>query len=274
MRVLVAVPAYRVARVRDVTPSGCVVSTVARLAQIDAAMHANPADVVVLDPLLDPCTDETMLLNTVRNHPCARWLVYTQLRPETARLLLALGSAGVRCAVFAGVDDSPTRVGALLRELAQDSITHQAQARIMAMLAPLPCRLRAAVEQCIRDHDAPLDVSDLAARACMTRRTLERQFLRAGLPTPKTILRAARVLTAYRLLYDGTRTCNGVAKTLGYGKVSTMRAHLKRTFGVHPRSLQSAPEPEIAISALLDPPESRVRHGEAAEHPAARAALR
>ncbi len=247
MRVLVAVPAYRVARVRDVAPSGSAVSTVAQLAHIDAAMYASPADVVVLDPLLDPLTNEAMLLQTVRNHPCARWLLYTQLRPEAARLLLALGGAGVRCAVFAGVDDSAQRVGALLRELGQDSITHGAQARIMALLAPLPCRLRAAVEQCIRDHDVPLDVSDLAARACMTRRTLERHFLRAGLPTPKTILRAARVLTAYRLLYDGTRTCNGVAKTLGYGKVSTMRAHLKRTFGVHPHSLRSAPTPEIAI---------------------------
>ncbi|MGH7648118.1 MAG: helix-turn-helix domain-containing protein, partial [Gemmatimonadaceae bacterium] len=165
-------------------------------------------------------------------------------------------------------------LGGLLRELAQDSITHRAQARIMAMLAPLPCRLRAAVEQCIHDHDVPADVSDLAARACMTRRTLERQFLRAGLPTPKTILRAARVLTAYRLLYDGTRTCNGVAKALGYGKVSTMRAHLKRTFGVQPRSLQSAPTPEVAISALLDLPAKRIEHREAAGPPAAPAALR
>ena len=274
MRLLVAVPAYRTARVRDVAPLGSTVGIVARLEQLDAAMRAAAADVVVLDPLLDPAPNEAMMLQTVRNYPCARWLLYTQLRPETARLLLALGSAGVRCAVFAGVDDSAQRLGALLRELAQDSITHRAQARILAMLEPLPCRLRVAVEQCMRDNEVPFDVSDLAARACMTRRTLERQFLRAGLPTPKTILRAARVLTAYRLLYDGTRTCNGVAKTLGYGKVSTMRAHLKRAFGVHPRSLQSAATPEIAIAALLDPPASRVRHGVAAEPPAARAAMR
>lgn len=81
--------------------------------------------------------------------------------------------------------------------------------------------------------------------------------MRAGLPTPKIILRAARVLTAYRLLYDGTRTCDGVAKTLGYGKVSTLRADLKRTFGVHARALQDAPAPEMAIEALLDAPVSR-----------------
>jgi len=118
----------------------------------------------------------------------------------------------------------------------------------------LPRRLRVAVEQCIREDDARVDVSVLAARACMTRRTVERHFMRAGLPTPKIILRAVRVLTAYRLLYDGTRTCNGVAKTLGYGKVSTLRAHLKRTFGVHARALQSAPTPESAIEALLDHP--------------------
>ncbi|HXE59574.1 MAG TPA: helix-turn-helix domain-containing protein [Gemmatimonadaceae bacterium] len=274
MRLLVAVPAYRVARVRDVAPPACALTSLAHLEQIDAAMRTAPADIVVLDPLLDPAPNEAMMLETVRTYACARWLLYTQLRPETARLLLALGSAGVRCAVFAGVDDSAQRMGTLLRELAQDSITHRAQARIMTMLEPLPCRLRFAIEQCIRDNDVPLDVAELAARACMTRRTLERQFLRAGLPTPKTVLRAARVLTAYRLLYDGTRTCNGVAKTLGYGKVSTMRAHLKRTFGVQPRSLHEAPTPEIAISALLDPPESRVRHSAAGGAPAARTLVR
>lgn len=274
MRLLVAVPAYRVARVRDGAPPGCAMTTLARLDQIDAAMRTAPAEIVVLDPLLDPAPNEAMMLATVRAHAGVRWLLYTPLRPETARLLLALGSVGVRCAVFAGVDDSAQRMGALLRELAQESITHRAQARIMALLEPLPCRLRVVVEQCIRDNAVPLDVSDLAARAGMTRRTMERQFLRAGIPTPKTILRAARVLTAYRLLYDGTRTCNGVAKSLGYGKVSTMRAHLKRTFGVRPRSLHEAPTPEIAITALLDPPAPRVRQSGTAGVPAARSALR
>ena len=254
MRLVIAVPAYRVARVRDVAPSGCAATSVARLAHLDAAMRATGADIAIFDPLLDQPLDAPLLIQTVRSHPCARWLLYTQLRPDTARLLLDLGSAGVRTAVFCGVDDSAPHLGAVLGELVRDSITHRAQARLTALMAPLPRRLRVAVEQCIREDDARVDVSVLAARACMTRRTVERHFMRAGLPTPKIILRAVRVLTAYRLLYDGTRTCNGVAKTLGYGKVSTLRAHLKRTFGVHARALQSAPTPESAIEALLDHP--------------------
>lgn len=269
MRLVIAVPAYRVARVRDVAPSGCACTSVARLALLDTAMRATGADIAIVDPLLDQPLDIALLIQTVRSHPCARWLLYTQLRPDTARLLLDLGGAGVRTAVFAGVDDSAHHLGAMLGDLVRDSITHRAQDRLMALLGPLPRRLRVAVEQCIRDDDARADVSALAARACMTRRTVERHFMRAGLPTPKIILRAARVLTAYRLLYDGTRTCNGVAKTLGYGKVSTLRAHLKRTFGVHARALQNAPTPELAIEALLDQPVARHDRGTAHFPPAA-----
>lgn len=232
-------------------------------------MRATSADIAVFDPLLDQPLDMAPLVHVVRSHPCAQWLLYTQLRPDTARLLLELGSAGVRTVVFAGVDDSTHHLGAVLGDLVRDSITHRAQARLMALLAPLPCRLRVVVEQCIRDDDARADVSVLAARACMTRRTVERHFMRAGLPSPKVILRAARVLTAYRLLYDGTRTCNGVAKTLGYGKVSTLRAHLKRAFGVHARALQTAPTPESAIETLLDQPVARTGRGTAHVPPAA-----
>ncbi|HEX6809285.1 MAG TPA: helix-turn-helix domain-containing protein [Gemmatimonadaceae bacterium] len=269
MRLVIAVPAYRVARVRDVAPSGCAATIIARLEHLDTAIGATGADVAIFDPQLDQPLDAAQLIQTVRSHPCVRWLLYTQLRPDTARLLLDLGGAGVRTVVFAGVDDSTNHLGAVLGELVRDSITHRAQARLMALLAPLPRQLRVAVEQCIRDHDARVDVSVLAARACMTRRTVERHFMRAGLPAPKDILRAARVLTAYRLLYDGTRTCNGVAKTLGYGKVSTLRAHLKRAFGVHARGLQTAPTPEIAIDALLDQPVARTGRGAAHLPPAA-----
>lgn len=271
MRLVIAVPAYRVARVRNVAPSGCIATTIARLDHLDAAMRAASADIVIFDPLLDQPLDAAQLIQTVRSHPCVRWLLYTQLRPDTARLLLDLGGAGVRTVVFAGVDDSAHHLSAVLGELVRESITQGAQARLMALLAPLPRRLRVAVEQCIRDDDTRVDVSVLAARACMTRRTVERHFMRAGLPAPKIILRAARVLTAYRLLYDGTRTCNGVAKSLGYGKVSTLRAHLKRAFGVHARALHTAPTPEIAIETLLDQPVARAGRGPAQFSPAAAA---
>ncbi len=269
MRLVIAVPAYRVARVRDVAPSGCAATIVARLDHLDTAMRATSADIAIFDPLLDQPLDAAQLIQTVRSHPCARWLLYTQLRPDTARLLLDLGGAGVRTVVFAGVDDSMHHLGAVLGDLVRESITHRAQARLMALLAPPPRRLRVVVEQCLREDGARVDVSVLAARACMTRRTVERHFMRAGLPAPKTILRAARMLNAYRLLYDGTNTCNGVAKLLGYGKVSTLRAHLKRAFGVHARGLQTAPTPEIAIEALLDRPVARAGRGAAHFPPAA-----
>ena len=126
MRLVIAVPAYRVARVRDVAPSGCVATIVERLDCLDTAMRATGADIAIFDPLLDQPLDAAQLIQTVRSHPCARWLLYTPLRPDTARLLLDLGGAGVRTAVFAGVDDSARHLGTVLGELVRDSITHRA----------------------------------------------------------------------------------------------------------------------------------------------------
>ena len=59
-------------------------------------------------------------------------------------------------------------------------------------------------------------VSALARRAQITRRTCERSFARAGLPSPKIVMLLARVLYAHRLLLDPGYTIEDVALKLGY----------------------------------------------------------
>ena len=251
MRLLIAVPPPRASLVRAATPEGCAPVVVNHLTEIVVGARSAIVDAVIVDPLLDPPLDADLMVRIVRGCSLATWLVYTPLSPEIARLMLDLGSVGVRHAIFTGIDDAPARLAGLLRDVAVQSVTQRAINGILSLVGPLPPRVRLTLQDYAERVRSKLVVGDLAARACMTRRTLERHFSRAGLPTPKTILLALRALTAYRLLYDGTMSCDGVAKTLGYGKASTLRAHLKLMFGVRAHALRGGPAPDIAVSDFL-----------------------
>jgi transcriptional regulator GlxA family with amidase domain len=75
-------------------------------------------------------------------------------------------------------------------------------------------------------------IQQIAARARVDRGTCARWFARAGLPSPRHILAAARVLYAHRLLQDPGFTIEDVAKRLGYAQAKTLQQHARTYLGL------------------------------------------
>jgi len=200
--------------------------------QVLDTIRERPVELAVLDPLLggEPRSHEIERLRQF--FPSLPLILYTTLTPELAAVLLTLGKRGIREVIFARLDDHPTRLREALEQEYALASSQQFLEQIESRLAPLPTELRWVLEEALRMPEEVQTVQHLALRAAVDRRTCERWFTRAHLPSPRHFLAAARVLYAHRLLRDPGFTIEDVAKRLGYTRVKTLQQHARTYLGL------------------------------------------
>lgn len=200
--------------------------------QVLETIRERPVELAVLDPMLggDPRSQEIERLRQL--FPSLPLILYTTLTPELAAVLLTLGKRGIREVIFARLDDHPTRLREALEQEYALASSQQFLEQIESRLAPLPTELRWVLEEALRIPEEVQTVQHLALRAAVDRRTCERWFTRAHLPSPRHFLAAARVLYAHRLLRDPGFTIEDVAKRLGYTRVKTLQQHARTYLGL------------------------------------------
>jgi len=219
--------------------------------QVLDTIRLRPVELVVVDPLLggEPRSQEIERLRQF--FPSLPLILYTSLTPELASVLLTLGKRGIREVVFARLDDHPTRLReALEREYASAS-SQQFLEQLAGALAPLPTELRWVLEEALRTPEEVQTVQHLALRAAVDRRTCERWFTRARLPSPRHFLAAARVLYAHRLLRDPGFTVEDVAKRLGYTRVKTLQQHARTYLGLTAGEMRLSLSADEALETVL-----------------------
>lgn len=201
-------------------------------AELVRAIQSRPVEMAVVDPCFAgaPRVHEIERLHAL--FPSLPLLVYTELMPETAAVLLELGRLGIRRAVFHRFDDAPAALRSAIQAELEHSATGQVMHALTSLLDGLPAVLRHALAASLHGPTEQLTVDGLAARAQLTRRTCERWFAKMGLPSPRTVLLIARGLYAHRLLQDPGYTVEDVAAKLGYVRTRTMQMHLKALFGL------------------------------------------
>ncbi|TQM77931.1 AraC family transcriptional regulator with amidase-like domain [Saccharothrix saharensis] len=96
--------------------------------------------------------------------------------------------------------------------------------------------LRWAEENCARD----LGLADLAARAGMSTRTLNRRFREQTGTTPLRWLHLARVRRAQHLLEATDHPVDRIAAAAGFGSPTAFRDRFKRVVGTTPHAYRSA----------------------------------
>jgi len=202
-------------------------------------IRTRAVDLAVVDPVLGPAPRSVEIARLHQHFPSLPLVVYTTLAPETAGVLLELGGVGIRRVMFERFDDSPAAIRRMLRSELDLSVSQ------------LPEPVRPALEAALRTPTDCLTVSALARRAQITRRTCERSFARAGLPSPKIVMLVARVLYAHRLLLDPGYTIEDVALKLGYASSRTLQAHFREVFGLTAGDLRMSVSPEEALDIIV-----------------------
>jgi AraC-like DNA-binding protein len=248
---LAAVPAERLFRLRSLDPQRFVWEAVNTWPEAVEAIRARPVQMAVVDPLLGSAVPRTHGISRIRQFfPSLPLLVYTELAPATAGVLLELGRAGIRRVIVHRFEDAPSSLRqALLSELEQSASQQVIQA-LDPMLRELPPELRQALEAMLHAPGEGPTVTALADRARLTRRTCERWFTKVGLPSPRVVMVLARLLYAHRLLLDPGYTVEDVASKLGYSKTKTLQMHLRAVFGLTAGELRVSLSTEDALALV------------------------
>jgi AraC-like DNA-binding protein len=248
------VPAERLFRLRSLDPDRFVWEAVGTWPEAVEAIRAKPVQMAVVDPLLGSTTPKTHGIGRLRQFfPSLPLLVYTELAPATAGVLLDLGRIGIRRVVVHRFEDAPGALrSALLAEL-EHSASQQSIQSLGSVLRELPPTLRLALEDMLHapGGEGPT-VTALADRARLTRRTCERWFTKVGLPSPRVVMVLTRLLYAHRLLADPGYTVEDVALKLGYSKTKTLQMHLRAVFGLTAGELRVSLSTEEALAVVTN----------------------
>jgi AraC-like DNA-binding protein len=250
---LAAVPAERLFRLRSLDPERFVWEAVSTWPEAVDAIRGRPVEMAVVDPLLGSTTPKTHGIGRLRQFfPSLPLLVYTELAPATAGVLLELGRTGIRRVVVHRFEDAPGSLrNALLAELEQ-SASQQVILGLGHMLRELPAELRLALEGMLHAPGDGPTVTALAERARLTRRTCERWFTKVGLPSPRVVMVLTRLLYAHRLLLDPGYTVEDVALKLGYSKTKTLQMHLRAVFGLTAGELRVSLSIDEALATVTN----------------------
>ena len=249
--VLAAVPTERLFRLRSLDPERFIWEAANTWPEAVEAIRARPVQMAVVDPLLGGGLPRTHGIGRIRQFfPSLPLLVYTELAPATAGVLLELGRAGIRRVIVHRFEDGPGALrNALLAELEQ-SASQQVIQELGHILRELPPELRLALEGMLHAPGEGPTVTALAHRARLTRRTCERWFTKVGLPSPRVVMVLTRLLYAHRLLLDPGYTVEDVAIKLGYSKTKTLQMHLRAVFGLTAGELRVSLSTDEALSTV------------------------
>ena len=232
MLVLAAIPDVQYQRLRSAVATRF---ALARAPSWDAALEtirSRPVEIAVVDPALGGTASGQEIERLHVLFPSLPLILYTSMTPQLATVLLVLGQCGIRQVVLHRVDDHPERLRDLLAAEALEASSHRLLDQLTSALAPLPRGLRWVLEDALRTPGELQTIQQVAARARVDRGTCARWFARAGLPSPRHILAAARVLYAHRLLQDPGFTIEDVARRLGYAQTKTLQQHARAYLGL------------------------------------------
>jgi AraC-like DNA-binding protein len=216
-----------------------------------SAILTKPLELGVLDPALDGAARSQEIERLRVLFPSFPLILYTQLSPAVAPVLLRLGQIGIKQIVIARHDDHPARLNELLATEASHAVAGQVMSALSDLLTGCPSALKWSIESAVREPATVQSVQDLAHRARMDRRTCLRWFAKANLPPPSVTLMVLRVLYAHRLLQDPGYTVEDVATKLGYAPRS-LAQNVKEVLGMTPRELRVSLTPEDAINRVRD----------------------
>jgi AraC-like DNA-binding protein len=251
MLVLAAVPEIQVIRLRRAGARRFSFVPAPRWGDVVDVICRQPVELAVVDPFLsgEPRSLEIERLLTL--FPSLPVLLYTTFTPALAPALLALGRQGVREVVFCRLDDHPDGLRAALEREQARACSQRLLDQIADAFAPLRSEIRWVLEAALRAPEDVQTVEQLATSAGVGRRTCERWFLRAGMPSPRHFLAAARILYAHRLLQDPGFTVEDVARRLGYSQVRTLQQHARLYLGLTAGEMRLSLTPDQALQLVV-----------------------
>lgn len=226
--------------------------TAGRWEELRATVLERAADVLVVDPLVDGTARVDVIEEIHRQFPSLPFVIYTTLSGQSMRALHHLGRIGLEHIVLNRFDDELRRFRELLERVPAQALGDRMLRSLEPELSRLSVPMVRAIEMLFRAPSRFRNTQDLSAAAGTILRTLYRQLDVAGIPSPRRLVVAARLLRAYALLRDPGRQIKDVAARVGYHSQYQLTQHMRTLTGCTPRTVRAYIEPEQFVWLLAE----------------------
>ena len=122
-------------------------------------IRAKPVEMAVVDPLLGGQARAHGIERLRLLFPSLPLLIYTELAPATASVLLQLGRSGIRRVVFHRFEDAPASLRSAIQAELEQSASQQVMQALGGALQQLPHELLRALEAMLHAGDEAPTVS-------------------------------------------------------------------------------------------------------------------
>lgn len=216
--------------------------------ELRALAHSAGASAIVAEPTDAQGADVWPTIAAIRDgFPTLPIIAYCAVSPCLSADIVSMVRAGAHELLIRDVDDSPHRLRAIFAR-ARTTCTAAWAGTELAVLVPRP--VWAAVEYCLQNAYRCVTVEEVARSAGIDRRTLTRQFARAGLPAPSTVVAWTRLVIAGVLLEDGGRPLEEIALELEFPSASALRSMLSRYTRLRPSEVRENGGGRCVLSAF------------------------
>jgi AraC-like DNA-binding protein len=165
---------------------------------------------------------------------------YTASSPEALRSVVAASYVSpVRLLLF-DVDDDPTTFHEVIDLAPRQAHTNRLRSAMKEALQPLLPSVRTTFDMVLRRPEKFFDASDVATRAGLSRRHLDRLLTAADLAPAKNWIVAARAWHSAYLLVQAGLSAEVAAERLGYADSKALRRHLAAVWNMSPSQLGCA----------------------------------
>ncbi|MGH7545725.1 MAG: helix-turn-helix transcriptional regulator [Gemmatimonadota bacterium] len=222
---------------------------------VETAIREHPVGVLVADFCIEQRPDVGKLRQLRLMFPSVSVLVWVSLSHDVAPALVECGKIGVAKPLLRGYTTEKVIVHEVAQQMSEGIHTWTLDLILRHLGNETPARLRWVMKEIL---EAPAEIrtaEELARRARVDTRTVFRWFRRARLATPHTVITAARVLLAGRMLQDPGLTVEDVARRLGYSDPRYLAEHARKLVGMTPGELRLSFDdavPQLAAAMLDD----------------------
>jgi AraC-like DNA-binding protein len=223
------------ARVQHAFPPPHCVGNASTWGALVSDLHHRRCDVAIVDPCAGGDHRApgrlSVLTQAMITVPSIPVIGYVSVTASAIRAVQALVRSGAPDIVIRGVDDSVDALAGAIRRAVATCGWGDVATALDARLQALPPPIVTAIQAAFTHPEQARSVSDLAAAARMTRRSLDRWLARTGFSPARTLLSCARVNAAFHLLAGGNVSAAEAALLVGYSSPRSLTRELSTVTG-------------------------------------------
>jgi AraC-like DNA-binding protein len=215
-------------------------ASTARLRALSEMDTTDLCDLLVLDPrrLASDAHESSVLRRHVAAQvPC---VYYTESSQQALRSVVALTELSPVRLVLYNVDDDPMTFREVLGLAPRQAHANRLRAAMKDALQALLPSVRTTLDTVLRRPEQFFDASDVALRAGLSRRHLDRLLTASDLAPAKNWVVGARAWHAVYLLVCGNLSAEATASRLGYADSKALRRHLTSVWSASPTQISCA----------------------------------